>query len=40
MAIKDNRNQYREPDFEFDGIVESKGVLGHDAERLWFLKIK
>jgi len=24
---KDNRNRYREPDFEFEGIIESEGVL-------------
>jgi transcription termination factor Rho len=24
---KDNRNRYKEPDFEFDGIIESEGVL-------------
>ena len=24
---KDTRNRYREPDFEFDGIIESEGVL-------------
>ena len=25
--VKDNRNRYKEPDFEFDGIIESEGVL-------------
>ena len=24
---KDNRNRYKEPDFEFDAIIESEGVL-------------
>ena len=24
---KDNRRKYKEPDFEFDGIIESEGVL-------------
>ena len=24
---KDNRRRYKEPDFEFDGIIESEGVL-------------
>ncbi|MDA7711518.1 transcription termination factor Rho [Flavobacteriaceae bacterium] len=35
---KDNRNRYREPDFEFDGIVETEGVLEIMAEGYGFLR--
>jgi transcription termination factor Rho len=35
---KDNRNRYREPDFEFDGIVETEGVLEIMMEGYGFLR--
>ena len=35
---KDNRNRYREPDFEFDGIIESEGVLEMMSEGYGFLR--
>ena len=35
---KDNRNRYREPDYEFDGIIESEGVLDMMAEGYGFLR--
>ena len=35
---RDNRNKYREPDFEFDGFVESEGVLEIMGEGYGFLR--
>ena len=35
---RDNRSRYREPDFEFDGIVETEGVLDMMAEGYGFLR--
>jgi transcription termination factor Rho len=35
---KDNRNRYREPDFEFDAIIESEGVLDVMADGYGFLR--
>ncbi len=35
---KDNRNRYRQPDFEFDGIIESEGVLEMMPEGYGFLR--
>ncbi|MEM7086599.1 MAG: transcription termination factor Rho [Bacteroidota bacterium] len=35
---KDNRNRYREPDFEFDGIIESEGVLDIMQDGYGFLR--
>ena len=35
---KDNRSRYREPDFEFDGIVETEGVLEIMPEGYGFLR--
>ena len=35
---KDTRSRYREPDFEFDGIVETEGVLEIMAEGYGFLR--
>ena len=35
---KDNRNRYKEPDFEFDGIIESEGVLDIMQEGYCFLR--
>ena len=35
---KDNRNRYREPGFEFDGIIESEGVLDIMQEGYGFLR--
>jgi transcription termination factor Rho len=35
---KDNRNRYRQPDFEFDGIVETEGVLEMMSEGYGFLR--
>ena len=35
---KDNRNRYKEPDFEFDGIIESEGVLDIMQEGYGFLR--
>ena len=35
---KDNRNRYREPDFEFDGIIESEGVLDVMSDGYGFLR--
>jgi len=35
---RDNRNRYREPDFEFDGIVETEGVLEVMSEGYGFLR--
>ena len=35
---KDNRNRYREPDFEFDGIVNTEGVLEIMSEGYGFLR--
>ena len=35
---RDNRNKYREPDFEFDGVVESEGVLEIMGEGYGFLR--
>ena len=35
---KDNRSRYREPDFEFDGIVETEGVLEMMSEGYGFLR--
>ena len=34
----DNRNRYKEPDFEFDGIIESEGVLDIMQEGYGFLR--
>ena len=35
---KDNRNRYKEPDFEFDGIIESESVLDIMQEGYGFLR--
>jgi len=35
---KDHRNRYREPDFEFDGIVTTEGVLEIMSEGYGFLR--
>ena len=35
---KDNRNRYKDPDFEFDGIIESEGVLDIMQEGYGFLR--
>ena len=35
---KDNRSRYREPDFEFDGIVQTEGVLEIMPEGYGFLR--
>jgi transcription termination factor Rho len=35
---KDSRNRYREPDFEFDGIIESEGVLDIMLDGYGFLR--
>ena len=35
---KDNRSRYRQPDFEFDGIVETEGVLDMMTEGYGFLR--
>ena len=35
---KDNRNRYKEPDFEFDGIIQSEGVLDIMQEGYGFLR--
>jgi len=35
---KDNRNKYKEPDFEFDGIIESEGVLEIMQDGYGFLR--
>ncbi|MGS2726746.1 transcription termination factor Rho [Psychroserpens sp. BH13MA-6] len=35
---KDNRNRYREPDFEFDAIIESEGVLDIMQDGYGFLR--
>ena len=35
---KDNRNRYKQPDFEFDGIIESEGVLDIMQEGYGFLR--
>ena len=35
---KDNRNRYKQPDFEFDGIIESEGVLDIMLEGYGFLR--
>ncbi len=35
---KDNRNRYREPDFEFDAIIESEGVLDIIQDGYGFLR--
>ncbi len=35
---KDNRNRYREPDYEFDGIISSEGVLEIMPEGYGFLR--
>src|SRR5690554_1871668 len=35
---KDSRNRYREPDFEFDGIIESEGVLDLMQDGYGFLR--
>jgi len=35
---KDNRNRFKEPDFEFDGIIESEGVLDIMQEGYGFLR--
>lgn len=35
---KDNKSRYRQPDFEFDGIVETEGVLEMMAEGYGFLR--
>ena len=35
---KDSRNRYREPDFEFDAIIESEGVLDIMADGYGFLR--
>lgn len=35
---KDSRNRYREPDFEFDGIIESEGVLDIMSDGYGFLR--
>ncbi len=35
---KDNRNRYKEPDFEFDGIIEYEGVIDIMKEGYGFLR--
>jgi len=35
---KDNRSRYKEPDFEFDGIIESEGVLEIMQDGYGFLR--
>jgi transcription termination factor Rho len=35
---RDNRSRYREPDFEFDGIVQTEGVLEMMSEGYGFLR--
>ncbi|MDG2235830.1 MAG: transcription termination factor Rho [Flavobacteriaceae bacterium] len=35
---KDNRSRYRQPDFEFDGIVQTEGVLDMMTEGYGFLR--
>ncbi len=35
---RDTRNRYREPDFEFDGIIESEGVLDIMQDGYGFLR--
>ncbi|MEK9567321.1 MAG: transcription termination factor Rho, partial [Flavobacteriaceae bacterium] len=35
---KDNKSRYRQPDFEFDGIVETEGVLEMMSEGYGFLR--
>ncbi|MEE3034283.1 MAG: transcription termination factor Rho [Bacteroidota bacterium] len=35
---KDNRNRYRQPDFEFEGIIETEGVLETMSEGYGFLR--
>ena len=35
---KDNRNRYKDPDFEFDGIIESEGVLDMMPDGYGFLR--
>ena len=35
---KDSRNRYREPDFEFDGIIQTEGVLEMMPEGYGFLR--
>ena len=35
---RDNRNRYREPDYEFDGIIDSEGVLDIMQEGYGFLR--
>ncbi|MFT4611526.1 MAG: transcription termination factor Rho [Glaciecola sp.] len=35
---KDNRNRYREPDFEFDAIIESEGILDVMQDGYGFLR--
>ena len=35
---KDNRNRYREPDFEFQGIIDTEGVLEMMQEGYGFLR--
>ncbi|GAA4817802.1 transcription termination factor Rho [Litoribaculum gwangyangense] len=35
---KDNRNRYRDPDFEFDAIIESEGVLDIMQDGYGFLR--
>ena len=35
---KDNRRKYKEPDFEFDGIIESEGVLDMMQDGYGFLR--
>ena len=36
---RDNRNRYREPDYEFDAIIESEGVLDVMMDGYGFPKI-
>ncbi|MEK9517557.1 MAG: transcription termination factor Rho, partial [Flavobacteriaceae bacterium] len=35
---RDNRNRYREPDFEFEGIIDTEGVLEMMQEGYGFLR--
>ena len=35
---KDKRNRYRQPDFEFEGIIETEGVLDTMSEGYGFLR--
>lgn len=35
---RDNRNRYREPDFEFEGIIDTEGVLDMMPEGYGFLR--